>query len=327
MGPKSPPPPPGPRKRLLGSTVDWEPPKAAEPAPPRPSRDVPTRPDSSQTAAVGTLDEPSLDALDDWDLELPKPPERGSAPRAPALQRQSTHLGIRERPDADALRADDRETMPFPEDPPPFAPRGGDAPVEPSFGGRPNPGLGGDTDWERGGSGGHSLDLSFDAPRISDPALSLDLPEPESSEALDLVVGRTPASSIAPTEASRAPDPLAELRERYALGDFSGALTIAEGILEDDPDNADVQRYAESCRDVLMQMYAARLGSLDQIPTVSVPQEQLRWLTLDHRAGFLLSHVDGVSSLEEILDISGMPHLEAMRIIYDLLQQRVIVLQ
>ncbi len=28
-------------------------------------------------------------------------------------------------------------------------------------------------------------------------------------------------------------DPLAELRERYALGDFYGALTIAEGILED----------------------------------------------------------------------------------------------
>lgn len=301
MGPKSPPPPPGPRKRLLGSTVDWEPPKAAEPAPPRPSRDVPTKPDAAQApSAVPELDEPALD----WDFELPKP---GSQPRAPALQRQATHLGLRS-------EGEDRETVPFPEDPPPFP-------------GRPNPGLGGDTDWERG-SGGHALDLSFDAPRISDPALSLDLPEPESSEALDLVVGRTPASSIAPAaDAARAPDPLAELRERYALGDFSGALTIAEGILEDAPDNADVQRYAESCRDVLMQMYAARLGSLDQIPTVSVPQEQLRWLTLDHRAGFLLSHVDGVSSLEEILDISGMPHLEAMRIIYDLLQQRVIVLQ
>lgn len=226
---------------------------------------------------------------------------------APALQHQETRRGL----------VDERETLPFP-----------DGAVPPDQG-RPNPGLGGDTDWERGrGSGGHSLDLSFDAHRASDPGFSLELPDADSSsEALDLVVSRIPASSIAPAEPSRAPDPLAELRERYALGDFSGALTIAEGILEDDTDNADVQRYAESCRDVLMQMYAARLGSMDQIPTVSVPQEQLRWLTLDHRAGFLLSHVDGVSSLEEILDISGMPHLEAMRIIYDLLQQRVIVLQ
>ncbi len=120
---------------------------------------------------------------------------------------------------------------------------------------------------------------------------------------------------------------MAELRERYALGDFSGALTIAEAILEDDPNNADAQRYAESCRDVLKQMYAARLGALTQIPIVAVPAEQLRWLTLDHRSGFLLSHVDGVSTLEEILDISGMNHLEAMRIIYELLQQKVISLQ
>ena len=150
--------------------------------------------------------------------------------------------------------------------------------------------------------------------------------DPDSNDALDLV-GRVPVSSIVPPTATAKADPLGELRERYALGDFSGALTIAEGVLEDDPKNTDAQRYAESCRDVLRQMYAARLGPLDQIPVVAIPVEQLRWLTLDHRAGFLLSHVDGVSTLEEILDISGMPPLEAMRIIHDLLQQKVIALQ
>ena len=140
-------------------------------------------------------------------------------------------------------------------------------------------------------------------------------------------VGVAQGSSIMPEGPSTPPDPLGELRERYALGDFSGALVIAEGILSSEPGNADAQRYAESCRDVLKQMYAARLGPLDQVPSVAVPLEQLRWLTLDHRAGFLLSHVDGVSTLEEILDISGMPHLEAMRIIHDLVQQKVVVLQ
>jgi len=140
------------------------------------------------------------------------------------------------------------------------------------------------------------------------------------------MVGRQ-ATGLAPAEPSRRADPLGELRERYALGDFSGALTIAESLLEDNPDNVDAQRYAESCRDVLKQMYAARLGALSQVPIVAIPAEQLRWLTLDHRSGFLLSHVDGVSTLEEILDISGMNHLEAMRIIYELLQQKVIALQ
>ena len=149
---------------------------------------------------------------------------------------------------------------------------------------------------------------------------------PDSNDALNLV-SRHPESSIVPPAPAAKPDPFTELRERYALGDFSGALAIAEGLLEDQPGNADAQRYAESCRDVLRQMYSARLGPLDQVPVVAIPAEQLRWLTLDHRSGFLLSHVDGVSTLEEVLDVSGMNPLEAMRIIYDLLQQKVIALQ
>lgn len=195
--------------------------------------------------------------------------------------------------------------------------------------GVPGPALGSDTDFDSLGK--------LPATRRTSPSQDIDLgleigggpaaeEAPDSNDALDLVT-RNPASSIVPPEPPGSPDPLAELRERYALGDFSGALAIAEGILSSDPNDVDAQRYAESCRDVLRQMYAARLGPLDQVPVVAIPSEQLRWLTLDHRSGFLLSHVDGVSTLEEILDVSGMNPLEAMRIIYDLLQQKVIALQ
>ncbi|HWA76359.1 MAG TPA: hypothetical protein VG937_28665 [Polyangiaceae bacterium] len=114
--------------------------------------------------------------------------------------------------------------------------------------------------------------------------------------------------------------------DRYATGDFSGALVLAEALLEGDPDHAEALRYANKCRDVLMQMYAARLGPLDQVVTMSIPSEQIRWLSLDHRSGFLLSLVDGVCSLEELLDISGMPRLDALRIMYGLFQERVITL-
>jgi hypothetical protein len=199
--------------------------------------------------------------------------------------------------------------------------------------GVPSPSLGADTDFDplamgaapakKGGTPSSDIDLGLE---LDVGAGGDDAPDSDSRDALDLV-GRNPASSILPPEPTGKADPLAELRERYALGDFSGALAIAEGILSSDPDNVDAQRYAESCRDVLRQMYAARLGPLDQIPVVAIPTEQLRWLTLDHRSGFLLSHVDGVSTLEEILDVSGMNPLEAMRIIYDLLQQKVIALQ
>ena len=119
---------------------------------------------------------------------------------------------------------------------------------------------------------------------------------------------------------------LGAMKDRYAMGDFSGALVIAEGILESNPQDLEVPRYAQSCRDVLTQMYSARLGSLDQVVSIAVPSDQVRWLTLDHHAGFLLSLVDGGSTLDQILDISGMTRLDALRIMYQLLDQRVISL-
>jgi len=119
----------------------------------------------------------------------------------------------------------------------------------------------------------------------------------------------------------------AEMKDRYAMGDFTGALVIAESVLEIEQSDAEALRYAESCRKVLTQMYAARLGALDRVVSVAVPADQIRWLSLDHRAGFLLSLVDGISTLEEILDISGMSRLEALRIMYTLLEQRVITIE
>jgi hypothetical protein len=120
--------------------------------------------------------------------------------------------------------------------------------------------------------------------------------------------------------------PLGDMKDRYAMGDFSGALVIAEGIIESDPEDLEAPRFAQSCRDVLTQMYSARLGSLDQIVAVAVPNDQVRWLTLDHRAGFLLSLIDGGSTLDQILDMSGMTRLDALRIMYQLFEQRVISL-
>ena len=119
---------------------------------------------------------------------------------------------------------------------------------------------------------------------------------------------------------------LREIKDRYAMGDYSGALVTAESILEIEPDQPDATRYANRCRQVLTDMYAARIGQLSQVASVAVPPDQIRWLSLDHRAGFLLSLIDGHSTLDEVLDISGMPRLDALRILFSLLEERVIQL-
>ena len=171
--------------------------------------------------------------------------------------------------------------------------------------------------------------------RRTEEALELDLGD--RSTPLDLVGqhGRSaesnptieaPEPAVASPEAAKEPVNRNDMQDRYAVGDFTGALVVAESILDSDPDNEDAKRYAQSCREVLTQMYAARLGPMDQVPSVVVPADQITWLSLDHRAGFLLSLVDGVSNIEEILDVSGMSRLDALRIMYTLAQQNVITL-
>ncbi len=173
-------------------------------------------------------------------------------------------------------------------------------------------------------------------PSVDDLDLSPNAPPLE----LDLSAGAGPFPTEPPTPAAPAAvtpmapafsaqdvDPETEMKDRYAMGDFTGALVVAESLLDANPEDEQAARYAESCRDVLTQMYSARLGPSDQKVVVAVPPDQIRWLSLDHRAGFLLSMIDGTCSIDEILDVSGMARLEAMRILFMLYEQQVIRLE
>lgn len=135
------------------------------------------------------------------------------------------------------------------------------------------------------------------------------------------------ATPTPPQPSVKPPPTEREMNDRVSLGDYSGALAIAEELLATDPGNAVARECAERCRGVLKQMYATRIGPLDRVPVVMVPRDQLRWLSIDHRAGFVLSLVDGVSTLEMIIDVSGMPELDTLRILSELAQQRIISLR
>jgi hypothetical protein len=152
-------------------------------------------------------------------------------------------------------------------------------------------------------------------PATSSPPISTGEEEP-------LPGGRTPTPAPVTVKPSER-----EMNDRVSVGDYSGALEIAESILADNPNNVAAKACIENCRTVLRKMYAARIGPLDRVPVVAVPRDQLRWLSIDHKAGFVLSLVDGVSSLEMIIDVSGMPELDTLRILSELAQQRIISLK
>jgi hypothetical protein len=75
---------------------------------------------------------------------------------------------------------------------------------------------------------------------------------------------------------------------------------------------------------MLRQMYLARIGDKASVLRQVMDSEQVKSLQLDHRAGFLFSLADGVNTIDEILDVSGMPALDALRILYELIQEGVV---
>ncbi|WP_437959610.1 hypothetical protein WME76_08105 [Sorangium sp. So ce119] len=120
------------------------------------------------------------------------------------------------------------------------------------------------------------------------------------------------------------PGPREQMQHRFDQGDFGGALVLAEGLLEENPKDWVARQYADSCVEMLRQMYQSRLGDGSRVLRIAVSPDQLRSLNLDHRAGFLLSCIDGYSSIDEILDVSGMQTLEALRILYELVQEGIV---
>jgi hypothetical protein len=63
---------------------------------------------------------------------------------------------------------------------------------------------------------------------------------------------------------------------------------------------------------------------LDGVPRLAVTQRQLMAMTLDHRAGFVVSFVDGTYTVEMILDVCPMPRERALAILGELEEKGII---
>jgi hypothetical protein len=71
-------------------------------------------------------------------------------------------------------------------------------------------------------------------------------------------------------------------------------------------------------------MYESKLGPLGLVPRLAIKPEEIMWLNLDHRAGFLLSRIDGTVDYESLFALSGLPRLDTARILSALLLDGVI---
>ena len=113
-------------------------------------------------------------------------------------------------------------------------------------------------------------------------------------------------------------------RELVALNDFSGALELTNKILQRRPNDGDAQQMHRICEENLIQMFESRLGSMDRRPRVAIKPDEVIWLNLDPRAGFVLAQIDGAVSYEDLYDICGLPRLDTVRILSQLANEKII---
>jgi hypothetical protein len=103
-------------------------------------------------------------------------------------------------------------------------------------------------------------------------------------------------------------DRLAAMRECFSWGDYAGALTLADLVLVSQPRNL-------------------QLGPLERIPGVIRRPVATGNRPIDQRTGVLLSLIDRQSTLGAIIELCGLPRLDALRILHDLVQRGIVAFE
>jgi hypothetical protein len=96
-------------------------------------------------------------------------------------------------------------------------------------------------------------------------------------------------------------------------GELDRAVTAIDLALSEDPNSALAQKLIHRNRDTMMTVFQAFLGDLHRMPILARPLHELAGSPISPRAAFLLSRVDGLLSIDEILDVAGMSRIEAFR--------------
>jgi hypothetical protein len=137
---------------------------------------------------------------------------------------------------------------------------------------------------------------------------------------------RRAAGSATQAAADSPEKSIGEMLDCVSAGDHESALDLAERLLASEPANPIALVCREQCLSALERAYRDRFGPLDRVPFI-VGKAQASRLRLDHRAGFLLSLIDGVTSVEALLDLCAMPYGAALRILGELIEERVVGLR
>ena len=117
---------------------------------------------------------------------------------------------------------------------------------------------------------------------------------------------------------------LADARDRIQHEDFEGALGFLESADPAEQMKLELQATVELVRSNLLARYREHVGSVESVPELIADSTEITKFNLPPDAGFLLSLVDGETSVANMISVSGMDPFDAFRILGGLLKTELV---
>ncbi|MHB8872968.1 MAG: tetratricopeptide repeat protein [Myxococcaceae bacterium] len=160
----------------------------------------------------------------------------------------------------------------------------------------------------------------------SNPGVHIEAVGPDMGVAMDLVAADMPRPPE-PSGADLTEEVQTLLRgakDLLELDDHTGAMDLIAKAQELAPTDPEVLKLRENSERTLETMLESKLGNLQAMPRVKLKDDEIIWLNLDHRAGFVLAQIDGTVSFDDLFAVSGMSRLDTARILAQLIEEGVI---
>jgi tetratricopeptide (TPR) repeat protein len=114
-----------------------------------------------------------------------------------------------------------------------------------------------------------------------------------------------------------------EALRAYREGDLERAHELLENVAREQPDRIDVEGYLTMVRGKRAKAWVKAIGDQGRIVRLVVPASRITGLQLRPDEGFLLSQVDGRTSIEQLLTLQT-DRVRALEIVARFLRERIV---
>jgi hypothetical protein len=151
---------------------------------------------------------------------------------------------------------------------------------------------------------------------------------PENPEALDYIQSADRRSCPRPEDGDRGVSALqavvAEAREMGARKEYESALELLLGAADSSLINLELDASIELVRSRLLKQYRESVGDLESVPVLVKDPTQLTEFNLPPDVGFILSMVDGATSVTDLISLSGMDVFDVLRTVKGLIDKEIV---